>query len=67
MRVVVHFPVAEVFFAKEARYIVLRSRVRVPVEASVSEGGRVSFVRFGVWPLHGDSEGFGSGSLGNFP
>lgn len=56
MRIVVYFPVAEVFFTKEARYVVFRSRVRVPVEASIGKCGRISFVGFRVWPLDTESE-----------
>jgi len=59
-------PVAEVFPAGETRNIVLRGWFGVPVEAGISECVRGSFVRFRVWPLDADSEGFGSGSLCDF-
>lgn len=59
-------PVAKVLFTKEARYVVLRSRVGFPKEAGVGECVRGSFVRFRVRPLDTESEGFGSRSLRDF-
>lgn len=66
MRIVVYFPVAKVLLTKEARYVVLRSRVGVPVEASIGKCGRISLVRFRMWPLDTEGEGLGSGSLCDF-
>ena len=59
-------PVAEIFVTKEARNVVLRSWVGVPVEASVGKCLRGSFVRFRMRPLDTESEGFGGGSLWYF-
>jgi hypothetical protein len=64
--VMVHFPVAKVFFTKEARYVVFRRRVGIPVESGLGESAGIGFVRFRVWPLDGEREGFRTGSLGNF-
>ena len=61
-----YFPVAKVFLTKEARYVVLRSRVGVPVKAGISKCGGISFVRFRVWPLDIESERFGRGILCDF-
>jgi len=66
MGVVVFLPVAEVFVTKEARNVVLRSRVGVPVEAGVSERMGGGFVGFVMWPFDVDSERFGTGSLCDF-
>ena len=60
-------PVAEVFVTEEARDVVLRSRVGIPVESSISECVRDSFVRLRMWPLDVDGESFRSGSPCDFP
>ena len=59
-------PVTEIFVTKEARNIVFSSRIGVPVEASISECMRGSFIGFRVWPLDTDGEGFGSRGLCDF-
>ena len=59
-------PFAEVFATKEARNVVLRSRIGVPVETGVSECMRGGFVGFMMWPLDADGERFGTGSLCDF-
>ena len=59
-------PVTKVLSAKEARNVVLRSRIGVPVEASVSECMRGGFVGFVVRPLDADGERFGVGGLWDF-
>ena len=66
MRVVMFLPFAEVFATKEARNVVLRSRIGVPVETGVSECMRGGFVGFMMWPLDADGERFGTGSLCDF-
>lgn len=66
MGVVVLLPVAKVLVTKEARNVVLRSRIGVPVEASIGECMRGSFEGFRVWPLDTNGKIFGSGGLCDF-
>ena len=59
-------PVAKVLVTKEARNVVLRRRIGIPVEAGVSKRMRGGFVGFMMWPLDADGERFGTSGLWDF-